>query len=85
MSHLGSFGSAVRELDPNAEKDEFNFFGEKFVVEGVIPPVLMVQTGAAFMGRIDTMEGFAAMWSAMWTSSSAGTNSPSSTAATSVT
>lgn len=55
----------MRELDPDAEKDTFDFFGEAFTVEGVIPPVVMMQLGAAFTGKIDSHEGNAAMWMAM--------------------
>lgn len=65
MSNLGSFGAAVRELDPDAEPDTFEFFGETFAVYGVIPPVVMMQLGAAFTGKIDSHEGNAAMWMAM--------------------
>ncbi|MFI5839457.1 hypothetical protein ACIA8K_07055 [Catenuloplanes sp. NPDC051500] len=65
MSHLGSFGAAVRETDPAAAKDTFEFFGETFVVHGVIPSMLMLQIGAAATGKIDEQEGLGAMWEAM--------------------
>lgn len=65
MSHLGDFGAAARELDPQAEKDTFGFFGEQFTVHGVIPPMLMLQLGAAATGKIDQQEGLAAIWEAM--------------------
>lgn len=65
MAHLGSFGAAVRELDPDAEKDTFDFCGEKFEVVGTIPPMLMLQLGAASSGKIEDAEGLAAMWEAM--------------------
>jgi hypothetical protein len=65
VTHLGSFGAAMRQLDPDAEKDTFEFFGETFTVHGVIPPVVMMQLGAAFTGKIDTHEGNTAMWMAM--------------------
>lgn len=65
MSHLGSFGAAVRELDSSAPKDSFEFFGETFTVVGIIPPVLMLQLGAAATGKIEDQEGLAALWEAM--------------------
>lgn len=65
MGHLGSFGAAVKELDPGAEKDTFDFFGETFTVAGVIPPMLMLQLGAASTGKIDEQEGLAALWETM--------------------
>lgn len=61
--HLGSFGAAVKELD--GEPDTFDFFGEKFVVHGTIPPMLMLQLGAAASGKIPDEEGYAAMWESM--------------------
>lgn len=65
MSHLGSFGAAVKELDPGADRDTFDFFGETFTVHGVIPPMLMLQLGAAATGKIDDQEGLAALWESM--------------------
>lgn len=65
MGHLGSFGAAVKELDPGADKDTFDLFGESFTVVGVIPPMLMLQLGAATTGKIDDQEGLGAMWEAM--------------------
>ncbi|GAB7039702.1 MULTISPECIES: hypothetical protein [Catenuloplanes] len=65
MGHLGTFGAAVREANPTAEKDSFEFFGETFTVHGVIPPMLMLQIGAAATGKIDEQEGLGAMWEAM--------------------
>lgn len=62
MTHLGSFGAAVKELDPSIDKDTFDFFGEKFEVVGTIPPMLMLQMGAAATGKIDDQEGLAAIW-----------------------
>lgn len=64
MSHLGSFGAAVRELDP-ASLDTFEFFGEEFTVTGVIPSMLMLQLGASATGKIEEAEGLAAVWEAM--------------------
>lgn len=65
MSHLGSFGAAVKELNPASDKDTFDFFGEKFEVQATIPPMLMLQLGAAATGKIDDQEGLAALWEAM--------------------
>jgi hypothetical protein len=65
MPSLGSFGAAVREFDPVAERDTFDFFGETFTVEGVIPSMLMLQLGAALVGKIPEMEGNAAVWESL--------------------
>jgi hypothetical protein len=65
MAKLGTFGAAVREFDPDGERDEFEFFGQTFEVRGVIPPMLMLQLGAAIAGKIGDMEGNAAMWQAL--------------------
>jgi hypothetical protein len=62
---LGSYGAAVREFDPNGERDTFEFFGQEFTVEGVIPPMLMVHLGAAMAGKAGDMEGNAAFWQAL--------------------
>lgn len=65
MGHLGSFGAAVRELDPLAEKDSFTFFGETFTVVDTLPPMLMLQLGAATTGKIEEQEGLGAVWEAL--------------------
>ena len=65
MADLGDFEAAVREVDPAAEQDTFRFCGEHFTVAGEIPPMLMMQLGAAATGKIDEAEGFAAMWEAL--------------------
>lgn len=62
---LGSFGAAIREVDPDSERDEFDFFGQTFQVRGVIPPMLMLQLGAAIAGKIDEMDGNAAVYEAL--------------------
>jgi len=64
MAKLGSFGAAAKELHPDAEKDTFDFFGEEFAVEGVIPSILLVQVGAARAGQLDPGEADAAVWQA---------------------
>lgn len=63
MARLGEFGAAQHEL--SGEQDEFGFFGETFTVVSAIPPMLMLQLGAAATGKIDESEGFAAMWEAL--------------------
>lgn len=65
MTHLGSFGAAVKRIEGTGPKNEFDFFGESFTVHGVIPPVLMMQLGAATTGKIEEQEGLAALWEAM--------------------
>jgi hypothetical protein len=65
MASLGSFGAAVKELDPDADRDTFDFFGETFTVYGVLPPVLQVQLGAASSGNIEEAQGLAAIWETM--------------------
>jgi hypothetical protein len=62
---LGSFGAAVREFDPGTERDTFDFFDREFTVYDVIPPMLMLQLGAAMTGKIGEVEGNAAMWEAL--------------------
>lgn len=61
---LGSFSAAVREFDPDAERDTFELFDQEFTVHGVIPPMLMLQLGATMTGKIGDIEGNAAMWEA---------------------
>lgn len=65
MAKLGSFGAAIREFDPDGERDTFEFFGQEFTITGVIPPMLMLQLGAALAGKLGTMEANAAVWQAL--------------------
>ncbi|MFF3867351.1 hypothetical protein [Micromonospora sp. NPDC001898] len=66
MAQLGSFGAAVREAaGPAAERDTFEFCGQRFEVQGQIPPMLMLQLGAAASGKIEETEGMAALWEAV--------------------
>lgn len=65
MAHLGDFGAAVKELDPNAEKDTFTFFGEKFEIVEELPPMLIFQLAASMTGKVEETEGMGAMWSAL--------------------
>lgn len=65
MAHLGSFAAALREVEPaRAEWDDFDFCGEKFVVNGTIPAILMLQLAASTSGKVSESEGMAAMWQA---------------------
>lgn len=61
---LGDFGAALKELDPNQEKDTFSFFGEKFEIIGVIPTMLSLQMGAVMTGKLPDTEAAGAMWEA---------------------
>lgn len=63
--HLGSFGAAMRELDPQAEKDTFDYFGATFTVHANIPPVTMWDLAAAVTGNVGDIEGMAAAREAM--------------------
>jgi hypothetical protein len=65
MASLGSFGATVREFDPDGERDTFEFFGETFVVEGVIPAMLDIQLGAAIAGKIDKIDANAAFYAVL--------------------
>jgi hypothetical protein len=65
MPRLGSFGAAVREFDPDGARDTFDFFGETFTVEGVIPSMLHLQLGAALAGKIAEMDGNAAVYAVL--------------------
>jgi hypothetical protein len=65
MGSIGSFGAAVRELDPAAERDTFEFFDRKFTIHGVIPPFVAIHLGAAMTGKIGDIEGNAAMFEAL--------------------
>ena len=65
MANLGSFGAAVKELDPGGERDTFDFFDQQFTIHGTLPPVLQIQLGAAATGKIEEAEGLAAIWETM--------------------
>lgn len=67
MANLGSFGAALKELDPNGQKDTFTYFGQEFTIIGVLPPMLMFQLAAAMTGKVDETEGMGAMWEAFRT------------------
>ncbi|MEU4772967.1 hypothetical protein [Micromonospora sp. NPDC023644] len=65
MAHLGSFGAALREIEPESERDTFEFFGKEFVVEGVMPAILRFQLAAAMVGGESGTSGMGAMWGAL--------------------
>lgn len=65
MAKLGSFGAAVRELDPDAERDTFDFFDSEFTVHGVIPPILMLRLGAFMAGELGDIEANAVVYKAL--------------------
>ena len=64
MADLGAFGAAIKELDPDAEKDTFTYFGEKFEIVAALPPILMFQLAASMTGKVDETEGMGALWEA---------------------
>jgi hypothetical protein len=65
VANLGSFGAAIKALDPAAEKDTFTYFGEKFEIVSALPPVLMFQLAASMTGKVDETEGMGALWEAL--------------------
>lgn len=65
MASLGSFGAAAREYDPGAERDDFEFFGETFVVHQEIPAMIELTITAALAGKATGQQGDAAMWEAL--------------------
>lgn len=65
MAKLGSFGAAAREIDPDSERDTFDFFGEEFTVHGTIPPMLMLRLGAYMAGELGLIESNAAVYKAL--------------------
>lgn len=65
MASLGSFGAAMREYEPPAEPDEFEFCGEKFVVRGEIPSMVHITVAAALAGKIGALDGDAALYEAL--------------------
>jgi hypothetical protein len=62
---LGSFGAAVKEADPDAEVDTFDFFGTEFTVRGVIPPMLVLRLGALMAGELGQIEANAVVYKAL--------------------
>jgi hypothetical protein len=65
MASLGTFGAAVREREPNAEPDTFEFCGETFTVHGTIPSMLHLTIAAAWAGKVSAFEGDAALFEAL--------------------
>jgi hypothetical protein len=62
MPKIGSFGAAIRELDPDAEPVTFDFFDVEFTVRDLIPPALLLQFGAAVAGKTSIMRANAAVY-----------------------
>ena len=65
MASLGSFGAALREYEPPADPDTFEFYGETFTVHGEIPAMLDLAMTAAYVGRSSLADGDAAMYEAL--------------------
>lgn len=65
MAKLGSFGAAMREYAPDAERDTFDFFGETFTVEGVIPSLVLMKICAGMAGELNGVEQDAAVYEAL--------------------
>ncbi|MEV1321956.1 hypothetical protein AB0J14_38410 [Micromonospora arborensis] len=65
MAHLGNFGAALREIDPQADPDTFEFFGATFTVVGVMPEILRFQLSAAMVGGEGGTSALGAMWGAL--------------------
>lgn len=63
---LGSFGAAVRELEPEAERNTFDLFGREFTVHGVIPPMLMLRLGAMMAGELGAIDSNAVLYKALY-------------------
>lgn len=65
MAKLGSFGAAARELDPDAERDTFDFFGQEFTVVGVMPAMVVLRLGALLAGELNDIEANAVTYQAL--------------------
>lgn len=65
MAKLGSFGAAMRELDPEVEKDTFDFFGTEFTVVGVMPAMVVLRLGALLAGELNDIEANAVTYQAL--------------------
>lgn len=65
MAKLGSFGAAVREADPDSERDTFEFFGREFTVHAVIPTMLVLRLGAMMAGELGLIESNAVIYKAL--------------------
>lgn len=65
MASLGSFRAAVREQDPDVERDTFEFYGDTFTVVGDVPAILELQMSAAIAGKASGVEGDAAVFASL--------------------
>lgn len=63
MALIGEFGAAAREADPNAEPDQFKFYGELFTVADQVGamPLLRFAAVADSGAQADELAGLAAM------------------------
>jgi hypothetical protein len=64
MPIIGEFGAAAREADPQAEPDQFKFYGETFTVAERVGamPLLRFAAVAESGTQASEMEGMAAMY-----------------------
>lgn len=62
MPSLGTFGAALREMDPDREPDTFDFYGETFTVRGIVPGIVELHLSAALAGKVSGIDGDAAMF-----------------------
>jgi hypothetical protein len=62
MASLGSFGAAVREIEPDGERDTFELFGETFTVEAAVPSVVLMKFCAGLVGQLSGIETDATMY-----------------------
>jgi hypothetical protein len=65
VAKLGSFGAAVREIDPDSERDTFDFFDREFTVHAAIPPMLVLQLGAMMAGELGIIDSNAVVYKAL--------------------
>lgn len=65
MANLGEFGAALRELDPDGERDHFLFFGEKFVLVADVSGITEMQLAAGLTGSVGEDDAASAMWDAL--------------------
>jgi hypothetical protein len=62
MASLGSFGAAIRELDPDAERDTFDFYDETFTVCGIVPAIVELTLTASLAGKVSGVASDAALF-----------------------
>ncbi len=62
MASLGSFGAAVREFEPDGDRDTFDFFDQTFTVEAAVPSVVLLKFCAGLVGQLSGIETDATMY-----------------------